>query len=425
VIRFVRCWQDVGLRLKLMVLLVGFCMPVVSAAVNSEDALQFSGFASFGAGKSSRDDMAFLNHTENWSFRSDTIVGGQAQYQFTDRWSSTIQVVARGFTFDENDKFDPVLEWLFTSYQWSAETRFRVGRMRTPLYLFSDSLEVGYAYPWVRPPVDIYNYLRAPLANFDGIDFSTNIDVGEADVDIQLFAGVGGGTYIDFDIELSPAIGISILSRWDNLTLRYGLTLADTDADSEALSAFAENYTPYIPLNPIFREIRDSHETRDELFTYHSTGLQWDCDSWTIISEAYLTIGPGKDFSNDSKGWYVSFSKQIQDFSPYIVFGYYKNKFSDEIESLIEASKILYPVGIPTPEFAALDKLREINLQTVDNFNEKGKSYTLGVRYDFHQNAAFKVEVEYLDSTAQLTRTTEATSKLDTVLLSMVIDVVF
>ena len=420
-ILFFRCWQDVGLRLKLIVLLVGFCMPVVSAAVNSEDALQLSGFASFGAGKSSRDDMPFLNHTEDWSFRSDSIIGGQAQYQFSSRWSSTIQVVARGFTFDENTKFDPVLEWLFTSYQWSPETRFRIGRMRTPLYLFSDSLEVGYAYPWVRPPVDIYNYLRAPLANFDGVDFSTNIDLGEADVDVQVFAGVGGGTYIDFDIELSPAFGVNVVSRWDNLTLRYGYTAADTDAASESLSVFAENYNSFLFLDPIFKDIRDSHETKDELFQYHSTGFQWDHESWTVIGEAYYTIGPGKDFSNDSKGWYVSFSKQIQDFAPYIVFGYYKNMFSDEIASLIEDSKGLVPVGF----IPQLDELREVNLVILDNFNEKGKSYTVGVRYDFRQNMAFKVEVEYLDSTAQLTRTTEASSKQDTVLLSMVIDVVF
>lgn len=423
-ILFVRCWQNVGLHLKLIVLLVGFCMPVVSAAVNSGDALQFSGFASFGAGKSSRDDMPFLDHTEDWSFRTDTIVGGQAQYQFTDRWSSTIQVVARGFTFDENDKFDPVLEWLFTSYQWSAETRFRVGRMRTPLYLFSDSLEIGYAYPWVRPPVEIYSYLLAPLANFDGMDFSTNVDLGEADLDVQLFAGVGGGTYIDFDIELSPILGVNFVSRWDGLTLRYGLTLGYTDAASEALTAFAANYDSFIFLDPIIKEIRDSHETEDELFQYHGIGLQWDYESWTVISEAYATVGPGKDFSNDAKGWYVSFSKQIQDFAPYIVFGYYKNEFSDDIASLIEESKVIYPVG-GNPLLAGLDVVREIDLQTVDSFNEKGRSYTVGVRYDFHQNADFKIEVEYLDSTSLLTRTTETNSKLDTVLISMVIDVVF
>ncbi len=420
-ILFFRYWQGAGLPLRLIVLLAGFCMPGVSVAVNSEEALQLSGFASFGMGKSSRDDMPFLNHTENWSFRSDTIVGGQAQYKFSNRWSSTIQVVARGFTFDENDKFDPVLEWLFTSYQLSAETRIRVGRMRTPLYLFSDSLEVGYAYPWVRPPVDIYSYLRSPLANFDGMDFSTNVDLGEADLDVQVFAGVGGGTYIDFDIELCPAFGVNVVSRWDNLTLRYGYTAADTDAASESLTAFAANYDSLASLYPIFRDIRDSHETKGELFEYHSTGFQWDYESWTVIGEAYLTNGPGKDFSSDSHGGYVSFSKQIQDFAPYIVFGYYKNEFSDEITSLIEASKVLVPVGFNSD----LDELREANLVIVDNFNEKGRSYTVGVRYDFHQNMDFKIEVEYLDSNAQLTRTTESNSKEDTVLLSMVIDVVF
>ncbi len=422
-IRFVRFWQNLGLFLTQRLLFVLLFLPVHVIAASSEEALQLSGFASFGAGKLSRDDAPFLNYAEGWSFRSDTIVGGQAQYQFTNRWSSTIQVVARGFTFDDNDKFDPVLEWLFTSYQWSPETRFRVGRMRTPLYLFSDSLEIGYAYPWVRPPVDIYSYLLAPLANFDGVDFSTNVDFGEADLDVQIFAGVSRGTYIDFDIELSPIFGVNFVSHWDSLTLRYGVTLGYTDAASEGLSAFASNYDFFASQIPIFKEIRDSHETEDELFQYHAVGLQWDYENWSVISEAYTTVGPGKDFSNDAKGWYVSFTKQIQDFAPYMVFGYYKNEFSDDISSLIAESKITYPVGGPLgPE---LDGLREINLLILDDFNEKGRSYTVGVRYDFRQNAAFKVEVEYFDSTSQLTRAALSDSKQDTVLLSMVVDVVF
>lgn len=390
---------------------------------NGDDNLQLSGFASFGAGRINRSDLPFLNYSEKLSFRSDTVIGGQAQYKISNRWSVTGQVVSRGFTFDDNDKFDPVLEWLFIRYQWSSTTRFRIGRMRTPFYLLSDSLEIGYSYPWVRPPVDVYSFLLSPISNFNGVDFSTNFDIGDADLELQLFAGNAEGEYLDFDIDISPITGANFISIWDDITLRYGITLAYTDAASKALTKFSRNYDFFLAVHPTFREIRDSHQTEGEWFQYHSLGLQWDIDSWSISSETYAIVGPDKDFANDAKGWYISISKQIYDFSPYIVLGYYKNVFSDDIAEQIEHSKLLVPEGVPG--LASLDALRNRNLQIIDTFDEKGKTYTAGIRYDFHSNAAVKIEVQYFNSTALLTRDNETHSKEGSLLTSMVIDVVF
>lgn len=392
------------------------------------DRLQLSGFASLGAGRIDRSDMPFMNYTDEWSFHTDSIVGGQAQYQFSNRFSATGQVVARGFTFDDNDNFDPVLEWLFLSYQFSPGTQFRIGRMRTPLYLLSDSLEIGYSYPWVRPPVDTYTFLLTPLGNFDGADVRMNVDFGDSDLDIQFFTGVSQGEYLSFEIDVEPIYGANFVSHWDNLTLRYGLTMSFADASSKTLNRLASNYDSIIEIpdiDPIFQEIKDSHETSGEWFQYHSLGGQWDYDGWSIIGETYAIVGPGKDFSNDAKGWYLSFSKQIQDFAPYINFGYYKNEFSDEIANLIDESKSKIPEG--TPGFGALDVLRTINLSVVENFNESGRTITAGVRYDFLPNAAFKFEMQHFSTTALLTRESDGQSNSDTesVLTSMVIDVVF
>lgn len=38
-------------------------------------------------------------------------------------------------------------------------------RLRTPQYAHSDALDIGYSYPWVRPPVEMYNL---PLDNYEG-----------------------------------------------------------------------------------------------------------------------------------------------------------------------------------------------------------------------------------------------------------------
>ncbi|OUS25049.1 hypothetical protein A9Q99_22650 [Gammaproteobacteria bacterium 45_16_T64] len=408
---------------------LGLLIPSIGVA---SDNLQFSGFASIGAGKLDRSDLPFMDYDDEWSFDTDSILAGQVQYQISNRWSGTVQVIARGFTFNDNDNYKPVLEWLFLSYQWSAETRWRFGRLRSPLYLLSDSLEIGYSYPWARPPVDTYSYLLTAISNFDGLDFSSNIEVNDSlDLDLQLFAGVADGKYIDFDIHIEPMAGMNLVANWDNITARYGLTMANTDASSASLDPLVNGFNTFASATnlPVFAEIADSHSTENEWFQYHNLGLQWDIDNFSIIAEAYAIVGPGKDFSNDAKGWYLSFSQQIGSVAPYIVFGYYKNEFSDDIETLIHESYEIIAenaVGIlPPANQTALDALRATDLAVVDNFNEKGRTYTAGIRYDFHPQADIKLEFQYFDSTALLTRTTEAHEDKESLLTTIVMDVVF
>lgn len=54
--------------------------------------------------------------------------------------SVTGQLVARG------DTSEVKAEWLYLSYQFNPNLRINVGRQRMPLFLYSDYMDVGYAY---------------------------------------------------------------------------------------------------------------------------------------------------------------------------------------------------------------------------------------------------------------------------------------
>jgi hypothetical protein len=385
------------------------------------DNFQFSGFASLGMGKIDRDDLVFMDYDDEWGFRNDAILGLQAQADLADRWSATTQVVSRGFSFDDTSDFEPTLEWLFASYEWSPETRLRFGRMRTPLYLYSDSLEVGYSYPWVRPPVDTYTFLLTALSNFNGVDVSTSVEFEDSDLDIQVFAGASQGKYQEFDLDFYALFGANFKYHWNNLSLRYGLTFAKTDASSQALNPIIDAYNQLAAADPIFTELADSHATEGAWFQYHGLGLQWDHENWSLIAEQYATFGPNEDFANDAYGGYVSVQRQFGKFTPYIALGYYKNIFSDDIETLIDQSEGVIPPGASP----ALDGLRAIDRKIADDFNEDGRSYTLGLRYEAHSQAAVKVEFEYFDSNALMSGTDLKQKPEGTLLSTIVIDVVF
>ncbi|MCG8671330.1 MAG: hypothetical protein MI867_18130 [Pseudomonadales bacterium] len=393
-----------------------------STTLYAANDVHFSGFASIGAGKLDRkDDMRFMDYDSDWSFRSDTILGVQALVNVSQRWSATAQVVSRGFTFDKKSDFEPTLEWLFAKYQWTPETSTRIGRMRTPLYLYSDTLEIGYSYPWSRPPVDTYTFLLSAISDFNGLDVSTSFDLGSTYVDFRAFAGAKKGKYLEFDLEFKKIIGTNFKFHWDNLSIRYGVTVAETDASSKSLEPLTEGYEFASILDPIFTEIAEAHITESAWFQYHGLGLQWDLDSWTLIAEQYLVNGPEEGFANDAIGWYFSISRQMGHFVPYAVVGYYKNYFNGQVKQLVQDSESVVAPGI----IPLLDTLREVDLEVIDRYNERGESYTLGIRYDFHTNADIKFELQFLESTALLLGDELDSPDEETLVTSIVLDLVF
>ena len=64
--------------------------------------------------------------------------------------------------------YKPVIEWANIKYQVTPDLSLRFGRIALPIFLAADYRKVGYAYPWVRTPVEVYNAL--PLSNSDGVD---------------------------------------------------------------------------------------------------------------------------------------------------------------------------------------------------------------------------------------------------------------
>ncbi|WP_214279268.1 hypothetical protein, partial [Escherichia coli] len=55
-----------------------------------------------------------------------------------------------------------------------------------PLYYYSDFLYIGTAYPWVRPPADVYGW---PIYAYDGMNAAYTGQWGGITVDANLWAG--------------------------------------------------------------------------------------------------------------------------------------------------------------------------------------------------------------------------------------------
>lgn len=392
------------------------------------DDWAWSGFASVAGGKTNRDGLSFKNYDENWSFDADSVVGLHLQGDLLPHLSFTAQIVAQGYHANDTDQYQPEVDWLFLSYQWSPALRMRAGRMRTPHYLYSETINTGYSYPWVRPPTNVYTFFLTPFYNFDGIDLTWNGDLGPFELDIQIFAGAMDGEYAELDIKAEPVGGANLTLRGQQWLLRYGLIINSTDISSPGWHIYQDAYRQLALFtgDTLFNDIADAFEANDEPYAYHALAAQWEHRNWTLLAEGYYIDNRDDGFANTSTGGYASVLYHTGNWTPYITFGSYYNVLNEDAIQDLEDSYATYPAGTLGPQ---AELLRSGTLDAFRSFKSKQRSWTLGTRYDLFTNTAIKLEAEYSDflagTTGLMVPAPDARRPKDAVLVSFAIDVVF
>src|SRR6202034_3554924 len=167
-------------------LIATLCSPLGAYAASdatSPSIFSFSAFGTLGVVHSSDDRADFTasplapdgaGFSDEWSRNLDTRLGAQVMARFTPQLSAMLQVISEQ---RYNDTYTPHVEWANITYQPIADLSLRVGRIVLPTFLISDSRKVGYANPWVRPPVEVYSL--SPIFDSDGGYVSYNVHLGE------------------------------------------------------------------------------------------------------------------------------------------------------------------------------------------------------------------------------------------------------
>ena len=128
----------------------------------ADDDLGIYGFLSVGASmlvnNNENEDKGVDGVTldgfddQSGNFKQDAIFGLQITKQINESTSATGQLVSRG-TSDYNTE----ASWAFVTYNANKDLDLRMGRLRIPFFYYSEFLEVGYAYNWIRTPSDVYS----------------------------------------------------------------------------------------------------------------------------------------------------------------------------------------------------------------------------------------------------------------------------
>lgn len=255
-------------------------IPLVHAA-----DINFSGFLSVGGGfVDDENSVSYGGYDEEDLTFDKNLLGLQVTGKVSEKITATAQLIARS----END-YEVKAEWAYLTWQASDAIKVRAGRLRTPFYMYSDFLDVGYAYAWITPPREVY-YL--PFNNVDGIDFYATKTLGIFDTSVQVYFG-GFDDDLNFSGSLADAktrnqIGVAGTLGKDWWTLRAAYHQADLWIDvtavplggGETIGSFAST------LNTIgFGDNANKLLVEDDKATFAEVGVNIDTGTFVAALE--------------------------------------------------------------------------------------------------------------------------------------------
>lgn len=350
---------------KVSQFLISGCI-VLSGTVDAAD-LRFNGFASIVAGKTLSEGSSFLRgnppsmvigsedavfqsdsptsgiYDNDVSFKPDTIFGLQISADLADGLSVTGQITGSG-----GEDFDANIAWAYISYELNQSWTMVAGRQRIPLFFYSDFLDVGYAYHWVRVPTET----QIPMDTLDGIQLRHTGVVGDWDTRIQLYGGSSDNKTENLGdtLALDNAAGAVFYASNDWLQLRATHVVADFFLE-ETGDLFGQGDS-----DPV-----DSHFTG--IAAHLSLGSGFIVGEYVTYTfeDAIQPIG-----WTTFDGAYISAGYRLGDFTPHITYSTENQEIEDSV-------------------FAAFG---------LTDGDQGSDSVTLGIRWDFHPQAAFKLEYQ-------------------------------
>jgi hypothetical protein len=362
-----------------------------SGATSGEDPgasmLSFGGFGTLGVVHSDNAQADFTatefkpngaGYTHSWSVDVDSLIAAQVTANLTTGLSAVLQVISEQ---NYDNTYTPHVEWANIKYQFTPDFSVRIGRTALPIFMLTDSREIGYATPWVRPPIELYRLV--PVTSNDGVDASYRIAVGGAINTLQATAGrsdpkfppeggFGAGTARVREV----ATFVDTFEKgYTTLHLNYGrarITLPEFDGLFDAFRQFG----------PPGIAIANRYDLYKRLATFVGVGASYDPGNWFVMSE-WGEINTDSVLG-DSAGWYVSGGYRVGKVTPYVTYAKVKADSSTSDPGLNTAELPASLAGLATGLNAGLNQiLGSIAVQ---------RTISIGGRYDFMRNADLKLQ---------------------------------
>ena len=359
---------------------LAFSLSVWPVSSEEASALSVRGFGTLGAAQSSSADVEFIRDLSQpngikdhqWSTRTDTVLGVQANWQASTELEAVGQVVSR-YQYDSSRS--PLIDVAFLKWAPDDRLSLRAGRITADLMMLADSRLVGYSYLTVRPSVDFFGPLF--FSSFDGADGSLTLPLGNGLIRSKLFAGIIQEKVIGapgiWDTSGSSVYGLVVdyfSGNWQFRASSTSVRLSDNvnfTSLTEPLKATG---------NPTAISAADALSAKDTYSRYYSLGIVYDKGPLQLQAAVNKITHETATFQNSHAGYFLA-GYRVDTLTPYIGISRWITKYKNHV------------TGLPDNPYAPLNQAYQLvmNASAVDQ-----TTYTMGTRWDVWPQIALKLQ---------------------------------
>ncbi len=375
------------------------------ASATQAQELSWSGFGTLGYAISNRAYHYERDLSNEGSFARDTVLGLQADAKLSSAWSATVQLkLARSRHQDGRWSVEPA--WAFVAWRPNDDWLLRAGRLRLPLNLHSEALDLGVSRAALRLPFEVYSF--APSYDIDGLTASRGFTLGASELSLDAYLGrldarpriwlrdgvapalPAGATYLQNRVRSG---GLIATLRQGGALWRLGAHRTSTGGDRG--NPIAVSY-PFVTLapglgyyqvsdalpGPGLRSVKRIHNT---VFT---AGAELELgQGFTLNTELALNQQHDTELGASSSSGYLSLQKQIGSFTPYISWAKLKSD-NTRLDGYERLSRNVLPAAIPGA--LQINAAQRAAAEGIYAFDQH--SLALGGAYAVHRQAKLKVE---------------------------------
>jgi hypothetical protein len=235
----------------------------------------------------------------------DSRLGLQFTGTINEYMDATAQLIARGRGTNDSISTD----WAFVSMRANDVTQVRVGKLKLSTFLISDYIEVGYAYPWVRPPLEVYSL--NPINTLVGADMLYTPTVGNVQLMIQPYLGTNRAA-----TTISPALA-------DAYSMTAGDELGFSVSNMAGLNVVASFDAVSFRIGYLSTEVTQSDFGLDgERAQFASAGITMDWNNIVAYAEyAMRNEDPNLEAAfPDQNAYYATLGYRVGKFLPYVTY---------------------------------------------------------------------------------------------------------
>ncbi len=321
-----------------------------------------TGYGTAGTVVTSTDSAVFIRGneasgaTKSFAENVDSNLGVQATARFNSWLAMTVQAE------DSRDALTGVVPWAYVKLDPLDNLSFKLGRVEMPIFAISDSLDVGYANVWLRPPQEVY--ALSNLKELNGVEFSYSLPLAGTHLTLT---GYAGDTVI-WTQRYGQMNGNDTRGgelKWDTewVTLRAGWAQAHVDGNI-LIENIPVGPIP-TPLGPVTAYVPYNYYVED-VYSFEGVGALVDHDN--IIAQAEWVKRYSRNYPGtvNATGWYVLAGYRFGAVAPYV-------------------------------SYARTDKYHGADYTAAGTLSDDQSTTAVGVRWDAFKSADIKLQAEHVN----------------------------